>query len=250
MQYIFTNFQLLIIGFGLSDPDFDMLLQNAFSVFGSPIQEHIVIKHESEKMPKDTLYRLRYGLNFLYVKDYRDIPVILRESTRNPGHVLEQILKECIDSEYDIRHSAHLQVRRLNDIGMKCLANILEEKIMEKIAHEKETNYSSDDNTITSEYVYTYGLIAVASRKNEYKNFLINEVIYKSLYSEPIAHALYNIRDVMLTQEIGLAKHWMDSFRDRKYKEDPKNPNLDNKVYAYCEIIYYSLNARKKIIDK
>lgn len=58
IQHVFTNYQLLIIGFGMSDPDFDSLLQNIFSVFGSPIQEHIVIKHKNEKTSKDTLYKL------------------------------------------------------------------------------------------------------------------------------------------------------------------------------------------------
>ena len=46
-----------------------------------------------------------------------------------------------------------------------------------------------------SEYVYTYGIIAHTTREINYKMFLIDEVINKSIYSEPVAHALVHLRD-------------------------------------------------------
>ena len=108
IQHIFTNYQLLIVGFGLSDPDFDILLQNMFSTFGSPIQEHVVIKHKSQKSPKDTLYRLRYGLNFLYVEDFEDMPLILRDASCHAGEILKKILKDCISPKIVERGEAHV----------------------------------------------------------------------------------------------------------------------------------------------
>ncbi|MCM1262514.1 MAG: SIR2 family protein [Butyrivibrio sp.] len=246
MQYIFTNFQLLIIGFGLSDPDFDMLLQNIFSVFGSPIQEHIVIKHKDEKTKNDTLYRLRYGLNFIYVNDFGDIPEILRDSTKYPGDKLKGILNKCIDRDIDKRKEAHQEVRSLSNIGMKCLENILKEKIMNKISREKEITYSSEDNTETSEYVYTYGVIANMAQREEYKDFLIEEVINKSQYSEPIAHALVHLRDILTEEDIKLVEEWKKSFVNRNYKKDINNTDPDNRVYAYCETAYYLLKAKYK----
>lgn len=243
MQHIFTNFNLVIIGFGLADPDFDILLQNVFSIFGSPIQEHIVIKHINEKSPKDTLFKLRYGLNFIYVDDFSDIPIILKESTTYPGYTLERILHDCI-SDYELRGKAHDEVRKLSDIGKKCLATMLEEKIKTNIALEKQNGYSL--NTDTSEYVYTYGVIASSTKKKEYKEFLINEVVNKSSFSEPIAHAFVHLRDVLEREEIDIVEQWLNDFKEKVFITDPENPDPDNRVYTYCEAIYCLLKARKR----
>ena len=243
MQHIFTNYNLLIIGFGLSDPDFDMLLQNVFSIFGSPIQDHIVIKHIKEKSPKDTFFKLRYGLNFIYVDNFNDIPIILKESTTHPGYELEEILCNCI-SNYDLRCKAHNDIRKLSNIGKKCLAKILEEKIRTNISLEKIDGYSL--NTETSEYVYTYGVIASSTNNKEYKEFLINEVVNKSDFSEPIAHAFVHLRDILEKEDIGIVEQWLDKFKRKKYIIDPKNPDPDNRVYTYCEAIYYLLKAKER----
>lgn len=243
MQHIFTNFNLLIVGFGLSDFDFDILLQNIFSIFGSPIQEHIVIKHIKDKSPKDTLFKLRYGLNFIYVDDFSDIPIILKESTTYPGYSLEKIICDCI-SNYERRGKSHKEVRKLSDIGKKCLATILEEKIRTNIALEKLEGYSL--NTNTSEYVYTYGVIASSTKKKEYKDFLIDEVINKSSFSEPIAHALVHLRDVLEKDEISIVEQWIDKFKTKEFIIDPENPDPDNRVYSYCEAIYYLLKAKER----
>lgn len=243
MQHIFTNFNLLIIGFGLSDFDFDILLQNVFSIFGSPIQEHIVIKHIKDKSPKDTLFKLRYGLNFIYVDDFSDIPTILKESTTHPGHSLEKIMRDCI-SNYELRGKSHKEVRKLSDIGKKCLATMLEGKIKANIALEKIDGYSL--NTETSEYVYTYGVIASSTKNKEYKEFLINEVVNKSNFSEPIAHALVHLRDVLEREEIRIVEKWLKDFKEKGFTPDTENPDPDNRVYTYCEAIYYLLKAKER----
>lgn len=243
MQHIFTNCNLLIIGFGLSDPDFDTLLQNVFSIFGSPIQDHIVIKHIREKSPKDTLFKIRYGLNFIYVDDFNDIPIILKESTNRPGYSLEQILNDCI-SNYELRSKSHDEVRKLSDVGKNCLASILEEKIRNNIALDKTDGYSL--NTVTSEYVYTYGVIASSTKNRKYKEFLINEVVNKSNFSEPVAHALVHLRDVLEKEEISIVEEWLEEFKEKEFTPDIKNPDPDNRVYTYCEAIYYLLKAKKR----
>ncbi len=129
IQQIFTNYQLLIIGFGLSDPDFEMLLQNTFSTFGSPIQDHIVIKHIKDKSSEDVIYKRRYGLNFLYIEDFSHIPEILKDCLFTPGSIVNEIIDNCINSCLSVRRKSHSDVRALSDIGKKCLANILEKKI-------------------------------------------------------------------------------------------------------------------------
>ena len=245
MQQIFTNHHLLIVGFRMSDPDFEMLLQNVFSTFGSPIQEHIVIKHINDKTSKDTVYRLRYGLNFLYIDNFSDIPRILDDCTHVLGNDLKDILKDCICDKIEIRGKAHSDVRSLSPVGKKCLANFLEELIRERITQEQMTDYNF--NTETSEYVYTYGVIASSTKDANYTNFLIHEVVGKSIYAEPIAHALVHLRDLLKKDDLCIVEQWLARFKDSQLKVDIHNPDPHNRVYKYCESIYFLLKAKYDI---
>lgn len=245
VQQIFTNYNLLIIGFGFSDPDFEMLLQNIFSTFGSPIQEHIVIRHISQKTQEDIIYKRRYGLNFLYVDDFYDIPEILYDSMKVPGNILKDILEKCIDEDLTVRSETHSLIRSLSTIGKNCLANMLENIIKDIILLENDDNYSL--NRENSEYVYTYGVIAVATKNKKYLDFLINEVIEKSIYSEPVAHALVHVRDLVGKEELEIVENWLTVFKDKKFKYDPKHPDPYNRVYKYCEVAYYLLKAKYQI---
>lgn len=242
IQHIFTNYRLLIVGFGLSDPDFELLLKDVFSIFGSPIQEHVVIKHIKYKTPNDTLYRLRYGLNFLYVEDFKYIPQIIKDCTEYAGNLVNEILEKCIDTDLKIRNEAHRMVRSLSNVGKRCLANILENIIIENISKEKHDDYKL--NSETSEYVYTYGVIASSTMDKKYKDFLITNVVEKSIFSEPIAHALFHLRDVVDRSDLETVKEWMIIFKDKKFKEDINNTDPNNRVYKYSESMYYYLCAK------
>lgn len=242
MQQIFTNYHLLIVGFRMSDPDFDMLLQNVFSTFGSPIQEHIVIKHISEKSSKDVMYRLRYGLHFLYVEDFSHINDILSACICTLGPALNSILDDCISPELTTRGKAHFDIRHLSPAGKKCLANVLEEEIKANIAIENKEDYNK--NTENSELVYTYGVIASATKEKNYKDFLMTEVVAKSIYSEPVAHALVQLRDILSNDDLSSVEGWMRKFYSYEFKEDKNNPDPDNRVYKYCEAIFYLIKAK------
>lgn len=242
MQQIFTNYHLLMVGFRMSDPDFDMLLQNVFSTFGSPVQEHIVIKHISEKTAKDVMYRLRYGLHFLYVDDFTQINEILCDCTKTLGPSLSKILNDCISDDLDTRGKAHNDVRNLSFAGKECLATVLEERIKNNILAEKENDYEL--NTENSELVYTYGVIASTTKMEKYKKFLMTEVVDKSIYSEPIAHALVHLRDVLSKQDRLTVEGWLDKFKNPDFKEDKNNPDPRNRVYKYCESIAYLIEAK------
>lgn len=117
-------------------------------------------------------------------------------------------------------------------------------KIKANIALELKNDYLL--NTETSEYVYTYGIIASSTRKSEYKDFLIDEVISKSNFSEPIAHALVHLRDILDRDEIDKVKQWIDKFNEQEFIPDPQNLDPDNKVKTYCEAIYCLLKAKSR----
>ncbi|MDE5590139.1 MAG: SIR2 family protein, partial [Acetatifactor sp.] len=111
LQNLLTNYQLLIVGFGFSDPDFELLIKNIFSAYGSPIQKHIVIKHEHHKSSMDTFYKLRYGMNYLYVKDYNDIPIILEDCISSGGKYMDNVIDICLSKEIEKRSKVHKDIR-------------------------------------------------------------------------------------------------------------------------------------------
>src|SRR5205809_4931657 len=49
LQHVFTNFNMLIVGFGMADPDFDLLLHDVLSQFGSPLQNHVLIRSAGQQ---------------------------------------------------------------------------------------------------------------------------------------------------------------------------------------------------------
>ncbi len=245
LQQILTNHHLLIVGFGMSDPDFETLLRDVFSTFGSPIQEHIVIKHIKTKSAQDTLYRLRYGLNFLYVEDFAHIPRILADCIRTPGTLLQQILEKTVSRALEDRGQAHAMVRQLSPIGKRCLADLLEEKILQGIAAGDLATPEQDFET--SEYVFTYGVIADSTDAPAYRDFLMRQVIEKSAHGESVAHALMHLRDVLKKEDFPRIARWLDYFSSPRFRKDPENPDSQARVLKYCESIYYLLKAKYDI---
>lgn len=245
LQQIFTNHHLLIVGFGMSDPDFETLLRDVFSTFGSPIQEHIVFKHIKTKSPQDTLYRLRYGLNFLYVEDFSHIPRILADCIRTPGTLLQEILEKSVSPALAHRGEAHSKTRQLSPIGKRCLADLLEERIRGNIAREHTPGYDRDFEN--SEYIFTYGVIADSTDDPAYRDFLIREVIEKSTHGESVAHGLMHLRDVLKKEDFPIVAHWLEYFRTPRFRNDPNHRESPARVYKYCESIYYLMKAKYDI---
>lgn len=243
VQYMFTNYQFLIVGFGLSDPDFDILLQNIFSVYGSAIQKHVVIKHENQRNSKDTLYKLRYGLNFLYIKNFDDIPKIINDCENANGDILPKLLAECLSEDLETRINAHRKVNKLSMIGKKCFSNMLRKKIEINLENEKNDDYTS--NTDNSELVYTLGILANENTENL---ILLKRIIEESEYSEPVAHALVQIKNVLTYEDIGLVEKWITRFDGIKiFREDIENPDPDNRILIYCQYLKALLRAKYKI---
>lgn len=238
MQNIFSNYNFLFVGFGLSDPDFNQMLRDIFSIYGSPIQEHIVIKQE--KKPIDIVLKRRYGLNFLYVSDYTEIPNILEQSTKTEGSLIKNILENCVSREYICRKSAHAKVRELSLIGKKCLRSLLNNKIAEGLGSNKLSEW------MESEYVYTYGIIANYICDEETKNFLIN-IVEKSVYCESVAHALFHMRGIFdwdLYHE--RVENWMKQLENGILG----SRDMTEKVSVYCNALYYCMKAREESINE
>lgn len=240
LQNIFTNYQLLIIGFGFSDPDFDLLIKDIFSSYGSPIQKHIVIKHIREKSSMDTLYKLRYGMNYLYVEKFIDISLILKECAKDGGEYIENIIKQCLSEKLEERSKVHKEIRNLSIIGKKCLAGKLMTKIEKIVEEEKEPSY--DRSTELSELVYSFGILLDVDET--YKQFLITNVIEKSIDSEPVAHALTLIASYLTLDDMDKIDKWINRFESNPFRKDPHNPDPHNRNLVYCEYLKVYVEAK------
>jgi hypothetical protein len=252
MQNLLTNFNMLIIGFGLSDPDFDLFVQYIFSVYGSPLQDHVVIKHEGDKNPNDVVYHLRYGLNFLYVKDFKHIPKILHDSMTTLGLEIQKLINASVFGETsDERSEAHRKIELLNNNGKRCIAKSL--MITIKDMMNKQHTLTFDKMEELSEYIYTIGKLAKYDEHKDVKDFLIEEVIEKCEFSEPIAHALISLREGLREDDLAYINYLSLKVNDKTYKllehKDCPNTDPDKRVPIYVNYIRAYLRAKYRIFD-
>ena len=247
VQNILTNYNLLIVGFGLSDPDFDLFVQYIFSMYGSTLREHVVIKHENEKSPNDTIYHLRYGLNFLYIKDFGDISSIFQDSICTLGSELRKLIDTSINGvTADERSAAHRDIEMLNTNGKSCVENALKQQIQKLINRQHSLNF--DEMEELSELVYTIGKLAKYDEHKSVKDFLISEIIEKCEYSEPVAHALITLREGLREDDLDFVSELILRFNETspKLKVHPAHPDTDpdNRVPIYAKYIWAYLRAR------
>ena len=247
VQNILTNYNLLIIGFGLSDPDFDLFVQYIFSTYGSTLREHVVIKRENEKSPSDMIYHLRYGLNFLYIQDFEDIPIIFQDSINTLGSDLQKLIDTSINgSSADERSAAHQVIEMLNPNGRVCIENSLKIQIKELIDRQHSLTFS--EMKLLSELIYTIGKLSKFDEHKSVKEFLITEVVDKCAYSEPVAHALITLREGLREEDLAFVSDLIDRFSETspKLKAHHEQPDADpdNRVPIYAKYLWAYLRAK------
>ncbi len=225
VQDILMNHQLLIVGFGMADPDFDRMIRDLFTTFGGPIQKHVVIAHESTKSRKDLLYSHNYGFQYLYVKKFTDIPLILRDCTEYVGSYVDEILKDIViygKKGIEKRSEAHKKLRNLNNVAK----NIAAKELMERITDL--TNEIQDSSAVTpgnhkvfelSEYVYSLGCLLdpKSDVDGKRKQFLIDNVILSCHVPKVVAHALYQIKDYLKKGDLNHIRKWRRIFENDQY---------------------------------
>ena len=132
LNFIFNRFVVVIIGFGLSDPDFDALLVDFERSFGVVPRSPIVIT----KTPLDALengqriaMQRRYGIRFLTVADYSQLPSLFQDVERRPGLRAQHLLRDATSIDRATRHAAHKVMERLSDHGRSVIKTWVLEKV-------------------------------------------------------------------------------------------------------------------------
>src|SRR5579871_3567914 len=103
-HHVLARFSALIVGFGLSDPDFEDLLQSFEANFGGGVGEHVYIWKRGQREDEEAralLLRRRYGLACLFVDRFEDVQTVISGARTQMGaqlrHTIGATLKRSAD---------------------------------------------------------------------------------------------------------------------------------------------------------
>jgi hypothetical protein len=125
-HHVLARFSALIVGFGLSDPDFEDLLQSFEANFGGGVGEHVYIWKRGQREDEEAralLLRRRYGLACLFVDRFEDVRSVIADALTQMGpglrHTIRSTLKRTAEvGEFrEIRRRAHHALARLSAAG-------------------------------------------------------------------------------------------------------------------------------------
>jgi hypothetical protein len=222
VQHILTEFHLLIVGFGMSDPDFDLLIDTLVDSYGAPIRDSVVIRHRREEGPGEVLLRRRYGIRTLYVDSFTDIPAILRDACSWPGPKMNSALELSLSSgSTDERSKAHAELRLLGPAGRALASATLRREL--EYPCEEEPDPIADFRT--SELVYSLGVLTErmngeTERQDWDKNkAAIMTIVSQSMSSDPIARALTVLRPLLRPVDLQQVTIWQARFRNPPFDD-------------------------------
>jgi len=174
MQHLFTNFSFMFLGFGLSDLDFDILLQTVGLRFGSPIQRHVafrkliegpstsgakphvsLVSQRRQELAEATRLKLRFGIECLYVRNWADVPRILGDTVERLGRSLGRVIdQECVSASVGQRSRAHEKLGMLGDAGKNVAIHVLGKRIRASLKPAKRVSMFK-----VSEWIYSLGTL-------------------------------------------------------------------------------------------
>lgn len=219
VQNVFTNANLLFVGFGLSDPDFDVFVDTVAQQFGSPLRPHVAVFHRSECTPRDILLRRRYGIESLYVSDFADIPHLLRDALRQPGPRLREHLEGSLSIDLPLRQRSHGHLRSLGPAGRACAVNALHERI--------EPLRRAHDHFALSEVAYSLGVIDAAAAKPT-----LLDLVDQADHADVAGRALTVLRPVLEPADLPQLQTWR-----RRFEASPPPGPFNDRILKYIDYL-------------
>lgn len=211
-QNLLTNFHFLVVGFGLDDPDFDLFVDTVVNQYGSPLHEHVVIRHQNQHGRNEVLLRRRYGFHTLYVSDWAHIPLILRDATRMPGPRLRATIKKCLSPVMKKRVDGHRELAELGPAG-KAVASASLWGMMDEQVRKR-------DSFAISEIAYSLGRIDPRMNKDR----LVN-IVETAFHTDPVGRALTVLREALEPTDVRRLKLWRRRFA-KTHLEGPRQARL------------------------
>lgn len=232
VQNLLINFNLLIVGFGLSDPDFDQFIESLSAQVGAPLRTHIVIRHK-DQTAKENYLRLRFGIRTLYIDDFQHIPDVIRDAIRRTGPVLDKTIEKCLDSEKKTRTQGHDELSQLGRAGRERASHVLRARI---------DTYSNNINKL-SEIAYSLGELNPAEARNKQA---LCRIVEESKYVEPVAHALMALQSALEVKDLRWLEEQFGRIKNNRLKHNAREPDPDNRLPAYLEFLILYVRAKHK----
>lgn len=261
-QNVFTNFSLLIVGFGLSDLDFDLFKQTVALQFGSPLQRHVAIRLKPSQQKGETkkafqmraareygeevALRRRFGICTLMIEDYSEIPGVLNEAAITSGPSMREALDQCLSADRKTRHDGQTMLRSLGPAGKALVSADLRGKIKHEFRDGKPNLTPASVDNI-SELVYSLGIIRPEESDVKAANKeLLLQVLEQTQHVEIAAHALSVLEFLLESSDIPKLEKFLRRVMNNKLRDDGKNLDPDNRLPVYTERLILLLRAKNK----
>lgn len=219
VQHILTEFHLVIIGFGLSDPDFDLLVDTLVDSYGASVRDSVVIRHRREETAAEILLRRRYGIKTLYVDSFADIPKVLRDARVWAGPHLTAALEHALSpGSTSERSGAHVALRQLGRSGRASASATLRRELSQ-VSSDPQNDFR------TSELIYSLGVVTERMNEPDERNGrednkqAIKQLVDDSTSADPIARALTVLRPLLNPDDLSDIERWQRRFQAAPFDE-------------------------------
>jgi hypothetical protein len=186
IHHLLVRFNVLVIGFGMSDPDFDELLDSFASIHRRGVRQHFYLWKAAtrpDERAKAVLLRNRFKFAWLPVREFAEIPEVLRSARRHAGPRIRQLIVDATADSLETRRAAHAALHKLSVSGAAIASNLLKQIVTDpsRSAHEGH------------EALYSLGHIRPP--QHDTGEFLIAQLL-EDADPEVVAHALYSLLQI------------------------------------------------------
>src|SRR6185503_14364727 len=142
--------------------------------FGSPMQHHVAFRklpalphrrslrkralalsRKRQELAEAARLKLRFGIECLYVKDWKDVSLILKDTSEKLGETLQQVIDHgCVSREITERRQAHVQLRALGQAGRRTAILYLTQRIKTALGGKRRASVFK-----LSEWIYSLGTL-------------------------------------------------------------------------------------------
>lgn len=208
LQAVLAHHQVLFVGFGLSDPDFDAFLESMYSHFGRPVHHHLAFVGRSVTERRRVLLRRRYGVHTLPVERWNELPSLLREAAVTAGPGLRQTIARCFASGLDERKAAHEELRQLGPAGRRTASA--------ELLHELHVATGTRDGWRAAEAAYSLGVVDPRENKSA-----LMDAVERAHHADVAARALTQLRSVLRPEDTTWLGRQRQTLDQRSFDGNP-----------------------------
>ena len=140
LHHVLMRFNALIVGFGLTDPDFDDVLETFAESFGGGVRDHIYIwkrGQRADEQARAIVLQRQYGLACIFVDSFEDVQSLIADASREIGPRLRKTIEGALRRSEDVsafreeRRTAHIALSELSATGAATATKVLRAKAEE-----------------------------------------------------------------------------------------------------------------------